>query len=224
MCDRDGYPLSATRRFALLSLASVLVFGCAFLALSLRAVPKSELAAVTVAVFYVLAANLLQPSPSQPKTRPDRIRPLALERQFSRAAVRGFLATGLFLSIFIPWVWIALFSPSYGQLQLLGPHLFLMMSQVLFEIWSYRATVKIVVRIGIPVGFVSYRLSVLLKWVQEALANDSTALPDVFMKVLAVSNLCFWGVVLFYVLLLKVCPPYFLEKDRVVNSDATPQG
>lgn len=219
--DIEGDSLGAMRRSALLGVAAVLVFGCAVLTLGLRAVPKSELAAVIVAVLYVLVASLLQPAPSQAKSCPDRIMPLALDRQLSRATVRFFLVSGLVISIILPWLWIV-FSPSYGELQLLGPHLFLMMAEVLFEIWSYRTTVSVVVRIGIPVGFVSYRLRVLLDWTQEAMAVDSVALSDVLMKVLAVSNLCFCSVVLFYVLLLKVCPPYFLERGRLVDRNGFP--
>lgn len=213
MRDRDGDPLSTSRRSALLGVAATFVFGCGVLALGFRVVPKSELAVVTAAVFYVLAASLLQHAPSQSKARPDRIKPLALDRQLSKFTVRFFLGTSFVISLVVPWLWIAFFSPSYEQLQLLGPHLFLMMSQVLFEIWSYRTTVNVVIRIGIPVGFVSYRLRVLLNWVQLTFAGKSTVLSDVFMKVLAAANLCFWAIVLFYVLLLKVCPPYFLARE-----------
>lgn len=214
MRDRDGDELDASRRGTLLAVALLFVAGCAVLSLGLRAVPKTELAAVTAAIMYVLAASVLQPAPPVPSVAPGRIKPLALDRQLSRATIRFFLVTSFVLSLVAPWIWIAYFEPSYQQLQLLGPHLFLMMAQVLFEVWSYRTTVSVVIRVGIPVAFVSYRMRVLVAWVQDALVVENKGLSDKVMVALASANVCFWGFMLFYILLLKVCPPYFLERDQ----------
>lgn len=95
-------------------------------------------------------------------------------------------------------------------MRLVGPHLFVMMTQVLFEIWSYRACVSVVVRIGIPVGFVAYRLRLLGEWFLRAWDVWKGDVRGGCMVLLAGGNIVFWGFVLFYVLLLKVCPPYFM--------------
>lgn len=219
MCDRDGNSLTPGRRAALLSIAMVLVVGCAVLSLGLRAVPKSELTAVMAAVMYFLAVSALQPGAPPESISAGRIKPLAVDRQLSRATVRFFLLCSFLLSIVAPWVWIVGFRPSYRHLHLLGPHLFLMMTQTQFEIWSYRTTVNVVIRIGIPVAFVSYRMRVLVSWVRDSLmVVEPMTTSDKFMLFLASANFCFWGVMLFYVLLLKVCPPYFLERDQLVQS------
>lgn len=116
-----------------------------------------------------------------------------------------------------------MFTASTQHRKLLAPHLFLMMAQVLFEIWSYRLSVSLVVRIAIPVAFVSYRLTVLYEWVRDAfVAMSSNMLPDQLMFVLALVNFAFWIFILLYVLLLKVCPPYFLVRREDV-SDIAPR-
>lgn len=198
------------RRTLLLFIALLLVCGCAILSLGLNAVPKSQLGAITFALFYVLTVNRLQPKPTFPKL--DRIRPLALDHQLERSTVRVLLCTSLLISVIVPWVWILSVAARASELELLAPHLFLMMAQVLFEIWSYRGNVSVVVRIGIPVGFVAYRIKVLVGWAQSAVARNCGGIAGWAMVVLAMANLGFWGVVLFYVLLLKVCPPYFLRR------------
>lgn len=221
--DHDSEPFSLSRRVLLLLIAATFVVGCAVLALGLRVVPVSELGAVTAALFYVLAASLLQPAPRQANSRPDRIRPLALDRQLSRITVRLFLTASFVLSLLLPWAWI-IAGIKNAECKLLGPHLFLMMAQVLFEIWSYRNTVSTFIRIGIPVAFVSYRLGLLVNWVRAAFEGGADGgMRDLAMKALALSNLTFWGVVLFYVLLLKVCPPYFLERRQLKSSGTATQ-
>lgn len=116
------------------------------------------------------------------------------------------------MSLIVPWVWLVALDATPEQTQLLGPPLFLMMVQVLFEIWGYRQSVNLLVRIGIPVGFVAYRLRLLLDWVCAAY-DTYIAASDVrenrAMLALAGANLVFWFIILFYVLLLRVCPPYF---------------
>lgn len=198
------------RRTLLLIIASLLVCGCAILSLGLNAIPKSQLSAVTFALFYVLIVNRLQPKPTLPKL--DYIRPLALDRQLGRTTVRILICTSVLLSLVVPWAWIVIVAARASELEIMAPHLFLMMVQVLFEIWSYRGNVSVVVRIGIPVGFVAYRMKVLAVWVQSAMVRNCGGVAGWAMVALAVANLGFWGLVLFYVLLLKVCPPYFLGK------------
>lgn len=202
--------VSVFRRAALLAFASVLVLASGVLALGYQVVPKGDLAGVVAAVLYVLGANCLEPPSTLPPAVVEReVSPLAKESQLSMVAVRLLLAFSLVLSIIIPWAWIVFFSASDSELALLGPHLFLMMTQVLFEIWSYRTSVNVVIRVGIPVGFVAYRMRVLTVWAQLSLKRDPLSSADRFMRVLSVGNLGFWFIVLFYVLLIKVCPPYF---------------
>eukprot|EP00177_Eucheuma_denticulatum_P008376 GFKZ01015237.1.p1 GENE.GFKZ01015237.1~~GFKZ01015237.1.p1 ORF type:complete len:224 (+),score=26.90 GFKZ01015237.1:132-803(+) len=203
--DVIGDKLTPLRRLVLLFVAFVFVVGCGILSLGWNAVPKSELGAVILAMMYVLTASRLQKTDGCGDIKVDRIRPLALDRQLSRSTVRVLLGTSAVISLLVPWGWIAV--GGNRELELLAPHLFLMMAQVLFEIWSYREGVSVVVRIGIPVGFVAYRLRVLVRWVERALEGGERQMVG-----LAVVNLGFWGVVLFYVLLLKVCPPYFVDR------------
>lgn len=210
-CDDD--PVFTRQRAALLCVAALLVTGCGVLTLGLRAVPRAELGLVMGAVLYFLAASLLQSAPA-PAPSPGHVKPLVSENQLPQWTVNLLIVFSFLLSIAVPWVWIVAFQPSYRQLRLLAPHLFLMMTQVLFEIWSNRASVSIVIRIGIPVAFVSYRMRVLVAWVGEALQGGE-GIADRVMLALAGGNLAYWGLVLFYVLLLKVCPPYFLERDQV---------
>lgn len=221
--DKYGDTFSKTRRAILLLIALVFVVGSAVLSLNLRAVPKTELGVVTLAVLYVLAASTLQP-PQIPSSK-DRVKPLARDRQLSRVTVRIFLISSLLISLVVPWIWLSCFRTTLSQRRLLGPHLFLMMAQVLFEIWSYRATVSLLLRITIPVAFVSYRIRLLVDWVRKSaliiLSNTEgkSDLDDRLMFALAMVNLVFWGIILFYVLLLKVCPPYFLESKLVSKKD-----
>lgn len=212
MTTDDPKPLSNIRRALLLLPALLFVTGCAILTLNLRIVPKTHLITIIAAVIYIQAANFTQPPPTGSSSKPTNnvIRPLALTNAFSRTTVRIFLLTSLLLSIVFPWAWLLFFNPTVIQRMLLGPHLFAMMVQVLFEIWSYRSSVSLVVRLTIPVGFVAYRVRLLLQWVQDAYyLLDPLSVSNVVMFALAFSNLVFWGVILFYVLLLKVCPPYF---------------
>lgn len=218
---RNGDSLSDMRRALLTALAAVLVIGCAILSLSLRAVPKSQLAVVCVAVVYVQAAHVLLPA-ERHKAPAGRIRPLATDTALGRATIRFFLLTSLVVSLVVPWGWLTLFETCREQQLLLAPHLFLMMTQVLFEIWSYRNGVNAAIRIGVPVGFVSYRLRVLMDWVWVAAGSvewkDGVKLSTEWVMLgLAVINLVFWSVILFYVLLLKVCPPYFVQREQQEN-------
>lgn len=221
--DKYGDIFSQTRRAILLLTALLFVVGSAVLSLNLRAVPKTELAVVALAVLYVLAASTLQPPHTS--SSKDRIKPLARDRQLSRIAVRIFLISSFLISIAAPWIWLTCFRTTLSQRRLLGPHLFLMMAQVLFEIWSYRTTVSLLLRITIPVAFVSYRIRLLVDWVKKSsfiiLTNSQAKsnLADRLMFALAMVNLVFWGIILFYVLLLKVCPPYFLENKLVSKKD-----
>lgn len=179
--------------------ASWLLFLTATLCLKLRAVPKQELWSVTGAVLYLLFATCFQ------RSSLTREPSLPLARSASRWVIRVLLATSFILSILIPWIWIFC-RANPARVKLLGPHLFVMMAQVLFEIWSYRLDVSTTIRVGIPVGFVAYRIWLLIHWCSAAwLAKD---IP---MTVLAISNLGFWAVILFYVLLIRVCPFYFME-------------
>lgn len=209
MPDGNLVVLGYARRIALLSVASLLLTGCAVLTLALNAVPKSQLALVAAAAVYIQVAHLLQRKKQPAKLRSNVIRPLANANSLRKSTIRVFLIISLVISIIIPWVWLLAFSPTPAQCRLLGPPLFVMMSQVLFEIWSYQTTVSILFRITIPVGFVSYRLRLLIEWVQEAAKLDVNNTADQLMFVLACVNLFFWAIMLFYVLLLKVCPPYF---------------
>ncbi|CAN8063988.1 unnamed protein product [Agarophyton chilense] len=187
---------------------------------SLRAIQKNVLFAVIFAVLYAVVANCLQPVCIDADF--NSIKPLAMNQQLSRNAVRLCLFSSLLLSLLIPWAWILTFSISEQQTKLLAPHLFLMMTQVLFEIWSYRPNVSVVVRICIPVTFVCYRLTVLYQWVRAAAAAYSEQIQSRIMLALATANLAFWSVILFYVLLLKVCPPYFLV-ERSPTTEAKPK-
>lgn len=216
MDTSDSVSFNTARRASLLLIASFFICGCALLALPYRAVPKNELVTVGVALVYIQAAHWLHPSPLTKGQVSNVIRPLAMTGVLGRLTVRLLLSVSLMLSIVVPWVWLLVFSVSQAQARLLGPHLFLMMTQVLFEIWSYRQTVSTIVRISIPVGFVAYRLHLLIDWVQEAYNVESGAFSDKFMLFLAFANLIFWTIVLFYILLLKVCPPYF--SSRTGNS------
>lgn len=218
--DVDAQRISIASRILLLLIASALVTGCATLTLFFRAVPKNILFAVLFAAFYAFIANCLQPTAPKPPSK--KIKPPALSQQLSRLTVRFCLLLSLLLSVVIPWIWILTFNPTPQHRKLLAPHLFLMMAQVLFEIWSYRLSVSLVVRIAIPVAFVTYRLTVLYEWVHDAfVAMSSNLVPDQLMFVLAFANFAFWNVILFYVLLLKVCPPYFLDRREDVSETAS---
>lgn len=221
MKDDDRISLSIARRLFLVVVALVITVGCTILTLEYRAVPKAELTTVGGSVFYVLAAHFLQPLPRVlGKDVVDNVvRPLAKSRAIGRNTIRLFLVTSFVFSIVLPWVWLVVFSPSPAQTRLLAPHLFLMMSQVLFEIWGYRQSVSALVRISIPVGFCAYRLRLLYDWVYASLLVDPKKTSDKVMIALAVSNLCFWCVMFFYVLLLKVCPPYFVPSNESQRSN-----
>lgn len=218
MATNNHRPLTNGRRALLFVPALLFVTGCAVLTLNLRTVPKTDLMAIIAAVIYIQAANLMQPPPSS--TYPESpttniVRPLAMTAVFSRTTVRVFLLSSLLLSIVFPWIWLLVFNPTLEQRMLLGPHLFAMMAQVLFEIWSYRTSVSLLVRLTIPVGFAAYRVRLLIQWVQASYINlDTFGFSDTVMFVLALANLLFWGIILFYVLLLKVCPPYFATVPR----------
>lgn len=220
MRNTDGDQLRPERRWLLLAFAQILVIACGVLALGFRAVPNVQLAGTVAAVLYVLAANFVLGPREGPNRKPNRVLPLTQDGQLSRVIVRTCIVSSFLLSIALPWAWIVFFSPSFAQRQLLGPHLFMMMVQVLFEIWSYRATISMLIRVTIPVAFVAYRMKLLITWVQQVFLVVSDDTSDLVMRVLAVSNLVFWSVILFYVLLLKVCPPYFLEKKVEDNAHA----
>lgn len=203
--------MTAARRVVHLLSSLALVTGCAVLTLNLRTIPKVELVTVVAAAIYVQAANLaqLQLYSTSPSISSHVIRPLAMNGIFSRLTIRIFLFSSLVLSIVVPWIWLLAFNPSLDERMMLGPHLFAMMAQILFEFWSFRPYVSLVVRLAIPVGFVAYRLRLLMQWVQAAYQVDLSIRSHLFMLVLASANLIFWSIMLFYVLLLKVCPPYF---------------
>lgn len=209
----------------LLSVATLLLTGCAILSLSLRVVPKYELATMASAVVYVQAVHILHRKRQIGKSTTCEIRPLAEANVLRLSTLRFFIVTSLILSILMPWTWLIWFSPSKKQVRLLGPHLFVMMTQVLFEIWSYRKSVSLLVRVSIPVAFVGYRLRIVVEWIQGAAAAyaDSSELSNQVMLALACANLFFWSIMLFYVLLLKVCPPYFGGQSHRVQEEEQSQ-
>lgn len=133
--------------------------------------------------------------------------------------MRVLIFISFVLSLIVPWAWLVVLEATREQTLLLGPPLFLMMVQVLFEIWGYRQSVNLLVRIGIPVGFVAYRLRLLVDWVRAAYdiyAAASDVRENKAMLALAGANLVFWCIILFYVLLLRVCPLYFKpQRGRV---------
>lgn len=192
---------SRTSSATLLLPASWLLFLIATLCLKLRAVPKQELWTVTGAVLYLLFATCFQ---ANSVTREPS---LPLARSTSRWVIRALLFISFILSILLPWTWIAS-GADPARVKLLGPHLFVMMAQVLFEIWSYRPDVGTAIRVGIPVGFVAYRIWLLMQWTSAAWLTE-----DIPMAMLAISNLAFWAIILFYVLLIRVCPLYFTERS-----------
>lgn len=216
--DEDIVSVSAFIQFLLLCFASILVTGCAALTLFFNAVPKLELATVLFAMLYTQAVNFIkiQPPPSPSTTTTKTLRTLVRTSIISRLAVRILIFSSLVLSIIFPWIWLAFFKPNEQQSSLLGPHLFLMMTQVLFEIWSNRNNVSSLIRVGIPVAFAAYRLNLLYDWVYKSwniYHAKGNQIQDGYMVLLASSNFIFWCFILFYVLLLKVIPPYFTPKS-----------
>lgn len=194
----------------LLLLAVVLIYGCGVLALGVRVVPGQQIVVVSMAVLYTLLASCLQLP-----VKARRLTPLAVEAEVSQETMRVLIVTSLLVSVVLPWVWVII-GATMKQMRMLGPPLFVMMAQVLFEIWSHRSTVSAIVRIGIPVAFVSYRLWVILEWVNVSIASLD-GWNGCVMVLLSCLNLAYWSTMFFYVLLLKVCPPYFKDAPCEIN-------
>lgn len=220
--NKQVMPLS--RRFGLLAVAALLLIGCGVLIFGFKAVPKGNLFAMLFAVLYVPVLNSVGSGGGI--RRRAKVKPLALDQKLSRGMVRLLLVTSFVISFAAPWVWLLAFPMTRTQTHILAPHLFVMMSQVLFEIWGYRSCVSVVARLGIPVAFVTYRLTVLYGCALEAamVAMRTRQTADVIMFALTGANVLFWALILFYVLLLKVCPPYFIATHLKTFPAASPPG
>lgn len=195
-----------TPRPALLTVATALVLHCGVLLLGYRAVPASECLLVVFAVIFVQACALLQPRASTPPP----VRPLGAPSGMGRTLVRLLLAASGIVSFVLPWTLI-LWTGDAVVARVVGPQLFVFATQQLFEIWSYRSQVPLAVRVLIPVGFVAYRLKVIATWIGDADAIRDSGVRRA-AQALGVANIAFCAFVLFYVLLLRVCPPYFARK------------
>lgn len=220
LATMSGLATSPTYRVFLSLLAVVLVAWCAYLALSLRAVPPQDLWAFLFAVSYGLCFSFCtapQSSPPAPPVVPNRVapvRPLVANGRM-RVQMLTLLTTSFFISVLIPACLILFVSEvTEKQKALLAPHLFCLCGQVVFELTCFRSGVNQLVRLAIPVLSTAYRFTRLLEWVKNAaavvrLAGDNAPRGDVAMLALAGVNLAFWAIVLFYFLLLRVVPRYF---------------
>jgi hypothetical protein len=204
---------------ALLSVIGVaLLCGCMYLSLGIGAVPDRDLWALLGAFVYGSVFSLAVAPPAHP-VRPvvpiSPVKPLA-GAGMMRLQASVLLSVSAVLSISVPWAWIVTGRLTRVQLEMLAPHLFMMMAQVIFELACYRPTLSLLVRLSVPVLFTAYRLRLLLEWL--ARADDVLRLPNIpqnafAVRYLALANLAFWTFVLFYFLLLKVVPRYFLDTD-----------
>lgn len=201
-------------------LCLTLVCGCAYLAVGLRAVPARELWTVLLALLYgacfsAASCKTANSSCSSGSYSNDVIvAPVPLSGfGYVRIQTLFLLATSAFLSVGAPWAWILLGEPSPSQIKLLSPHLFVMMSQIIFELRCNRVSSHVLLRLSIPVAASAYRIGLLLEWsnfAKETLLSSETPSSEVYVMCgLAYANLFFWGFVLFYFLLVKVAPRYF---------------
>jgi hypothetical protein len=219
MARRDTSP--AYR--ALLSVLGVnLLGGCMYITMGLGAVPARDLWALLGAFLYgsVFSIAVAPPARPVPSTPISPVRPLAGYGIMRLQAV-VLLSLAAVLSIAVPWAWIIAGRLSRGQVEMLAPHLFVFMAQVIFELACYRPTVSLLVRMSVPVLFTAYRLRVLLEWLAKA--DEVLRMPEIprnafAVRYLALANLAFWSFVLFYFLLLKVVPRYFLAADKEMSS------
>lgn len=188
-------PYGLKKKGLLVVLGIVFELLVAILTLSLRAIPLRDLLVVMGVTLYVSVVNSCL---DRTKHSPRPFKPLAPIRRF----IRPVLAISFFVSIVIPSVWIAITS-SRKVVDLLAPHLFLIACQALFEVWSYRPEIAVVIRLFIPLAFNAYRLGALLEWCVRAWQESMIS-----MKILAATNAAFWAFGFFYILLKRVLPQY----------------
>lgn len=222
---------SPAYRAVLAGAGSLLVLLAGYLALALRAVPTRDLWVVLLASLYGLGFSRTVASPPLPGDPAPKSASGAGAAAAPRAqcaapvpplAGRGPLRVQAFvllvlsaaLSLGAPAAWLLFFSPTGAQAALLAPHLFVMATQVLFELLAYRPSMSVLVRLAVPVFTTTYRMRLLAAWVEGAqavvaLAGDDVKDEDLAMRALAVTNLVFWAGVLFYFLLLRVVPRFF---------------
>lgn len=214
-------------------ISALLIIATAYLLIFLdpdvtKVVSRAPLVAVVLAILAIPFVNSFPPPTTAPALAPIEapvppepaknmgVAPLASVNLLSRFAVYLSIAGSLIISVFLPWLCIFALGPSYPHRKPLADALFLMMSQVLFEVWSYRPKVKGGVRVAIPLAFVSYRLLLLVKWARGAaqMFEVDRSVTNGCIVALASSNVVFWFIVLVYVLILKVTVPYFSHVKR----------
>lgn len=223
MRNKIGATSNAYRVYRNLQLliCSLLVCGCGYLILFLRAVPAREMWAVLVALLYTTCLSatsctrFVSPCQSPPANSMD-IKPVPLSGSGNlRVQTLILVSVSAVLSLVLPWTLILLGKPSQLQTNMLSPHLFIMMSQVIFEIRCNRAKCNYVVRLLIPIAATAYRLRLLLDWchlARESLQSaDDISSRKFFMCGLAYANLTFWVFTLFFFLLARIVPRYFSE-------------
>jgi len=101
----------------------------------------------------------------------------------------------------------------------IAPHLFLLLTQIHMEGVTNDVRYHNVIRLLVPIGFNTYRMSSLFRWVEVAWKNNAS-LEGCWYYCnigLAVVNLILWAYNLFVFLLLRVAPAYF---DPVVSPAA----
>lgn len=186
-------------RAALLGLAAILLGHCSVLLFVYRAVPSGECGRAALAVVVAL----LWTKGGAWSSGGGKVRRLAVGAGMRLWVLRLWLAVAGMVSLILPWVLVL--RGGSAAADVLGPHLFVFATQVLFEIWSNRTQVSISLRLSIPVAFAAYRLRVIFDWIGQAQRRP----VERAVLVLGFVNAAFWATVLFYVLLMRVAPPYF---------------
>jgi len=182
----------------LLVVAAGLLLHCSVLVVEYRAVPTEQLYKTSFAVAYLL---LVSRSISIPHTVAVRgnVQPLTSRSVLQRFILRFLLSIGLTVSLIIPWCLV--YYGDYSTVVILAPHMFMYAVQLLMEIWSYRASFSIGLRLLITIGLIGYRLWMIFDWIMDA--------KELFaLRILAFVNLTYWGLI-FQFLLVFVAPKYF---------------
>ncbi|CDF37782.1 unnamed protein product [Chondrus crispus] len=194
-----------------------------YLAVYLRAVPLSHVLFVCVTAGYASLANyfVLRDSNSFPAAP---LRPRSLSP--TKNSTRLLFPFTLFLSLVGPAVLLTI-SPATSQRpsqlqQVIAPHLFLMLSQIVMETIGFLLfnSYVLYVRLGVTIAMVSYRLRVIVTWYHMAVAwtrsvEASKVLPFVpsLVQATAVLNLVFWSFSLLCYLLLYCLPAVCREPN-----------
>lgn len=205
-------------------LCSVFLSSCVYLTAILRIVATRHIVFVFGAISYFGFANIFLARTAPHLRIPCQSKPIAP----SGSSPRLLFPFTIFFSLLLPTA-LLLTASLYGAtartsrlFAILGPHLFLMVSQIVCETVGFLGCnfFTVYTRLGLTVAFVSYRIHVLYTWYRAASvwtsARDITQLPDGFAAlahIVAILNIVFWSFTLLCFLLLY-CLPIYIHEPR----------